>query len=465
MNNGNLMLYDIIQKAKNNQINHAERSKTKIFTEKELEEMKKNDILWIAIDNKVYDVGCWMEKHPGGNLILAHFLYRDATDQFDRYHPKEVKENILPRIQIGVLEKPIMHDNEVMKEFRQIEEELIKEGFFNTNYYFYLLETIKGIISISIGILLVIYGNQTYFNYLIAAWCIAFCWHQLSFVAHDTGHNSVTHILNYDHYYGVFLASGFSGLSIGWWKDSHNIHHVVTNDPTHDPDIQHLPFLAVSEKFLSGINSTYHNKKFKIVGDVIAHFFVGFQHFLYYFIMMFGRINLYVQSVKYILINDRAKFRKTEFCAMIFFLAWFSYLLSYIPTIQQRIFFVILTNFSTFLLHVQITISHFAMNTDPLDENEDFVRHQLRTSMDIDCNEWLDWLHGGLQFQVAHHLFPRLPRHNLRKVRDRLLPFFKKHNLTYHCYDFKFGNKMVIDQLRTIASKLKDCLLEGKKIN
>ena len=465
MNNGSLNIYEIIQKAKRNEIKHAERSTVKILSNEELENLKNDDVLWMAIDNKVYDVGAWMEKHPGGNLILAHFLYRDATDQFDRYHPKEVKQNMLPRIQIGILEKPLTHDNEVMKEFREIEIKLIEQGLFNTNYYFYLFETIKGFVSLMTGILFVIYGPQTYFNYLIGAWAISFCWHQLSFVAHDTGHNGVTHVLNYDHYYGVFLASGFSGLSIGWWKDSHNIHHVITNDPTHDPDIQHLPFMAVSEAFLKGVNSTYHNKRFEILTDIAARFLVSIQHFLYYLIMMLGRINLYIQSVKFILTNDRAKFRKTELVAMIFFVVWFSYVVSFIPTIQQKIFFVLLVNFSTFLLHVQITISHFAMNTDPISEDEDFVRHQMRTSMDVDCSEWLDWLHGGLQFQVIHHLFPRLPRHNLRKVREILIPFFKKHNLKYHCYDFTSGNIMVLDQLKLISSKLKDMIISGKKIN
>ena len=28
----------------------------------------------------------------------------------------------------------------------------------------------------------------------------------------------------------------------------------------------------------------------------------------------------------------------------------------------------------------------------------------------------LDWVHIGLQFQIEHHLFPRLPRHNLRPL-------------------------------------------------
>ena len=28
---------------------------------------------------------------------------------------------------------------------------------------------------------------------------------------------------------------------IAWWKHSHNVHHIITNHPEHDPDIQHLP--------------------------------------------------------------------------------------------------------------------------------------------------------------------------------------------------------------------------------
>ena len=464
MNNGNLNTYEIIQKAKRNDIKHAERSTVKVFSYQDLEKLKNDDVLWMAIDNKVYDVGAWMEKHPGGNLILAHFLYRDATDQFDKYHPKEVKKQMLPRLQIGILETPLTHDNDVMKEFREIEIKLIEQGLFNTNYYFYLFETIKGFISLITGILFVIYGPQTYFNYLIGAWAISFCWHQLSFVAHDTGHNAVTHILNYDHYYGVFLASGFSGLSIGWWKDAHNIHHVLTNDPTHDPDIQHVPFLAISEKFLKGVDSTYYNSRFEIGTNTISILLISFQHFLYYIIMLFGRINLYVQSLKFILTNDRAKFRNTELLAMAFFIIWFSSLLTYIPTIKMRIFFVLLVNFSTFMLHIQITLSHYAMSTEPICENEDFVRQQMRTSMDVNCDQWFDWVHGGLQFQVIHHLFPRLPRHNLRKVREILIPFFKKHNLKYHCYDFSIGSKMVYNQLKLISIKLKEFINNKKNL-
>lgn len=36
--------------------------------------------------------------------------------------------------------------------------------------------------------------------------------------------------------------------------------------------------------------------------------------------------------------------------------------------------------------------------------------------MDIACPTYLDFLHGGLNFQVPHHLLPRLPRFRFRAV-------------------------------------------------
>jgi len=63
-------------------------------------------------------------------------------------------------------------------------------------------------------------------------------------------------------------------VSLGWWKRSHNVHHVICNSIEHDPDIQHLPFFAVSEKIFGGYFSTYHSKQF--VFDSITRFIVSY---------------------------------------------------------------------------------------------------------------------------------------------------------------------------------------------
>lgn len=36
------------------------------------------------------------------------------------------------------------------------------------------------------------------------------------------------------------------GISVCWWKRNHNTHHIVCNSIEHDPDIQHLPAIAVT---------------------------------------------------------------------------------------------------------------------------------------------------------------------------------------------------------------------------
>ena len=60
--------------------------------------------------------------------------------------------------------------------------------------------------------------------------------------------------------------------------------------------------------------------------------------------------------------------------------------------------------------------------------------------MNVWTPDWLDWAHIGLQFQIEHHLFPRLPRHNLRKARQLVKAICAKHGIYYHEPGFFEGN-------------------------
>jgi delta8-fatty-acid desaturase len=77
----------------------------------------------------------------------------------------------------------------------------------------------------------------------------------------------------------------------------------------------------------------------------------------------------------------------------------------------------------------------------------------LRTTMDVDCPEWLDFFHGGLQFQAVHHLFPRIPRHNLRACQKMVMEFCEDVEIPYALYGFQEGNEKVIGHLGEIAQQ------------
>ena len=114
----------------------------------------------------------------------------------------------------------------------------------------------------------------------------------------------------------------------------------------------------------------------------------------------------------------------------------------------------------TMPLHVQFTLSHFAMSTADLGPSESFAQKMLRTTMDVNCPPWMDFFHGGLQFQAVHHLFPRLPRYNLRKASTLVREFSMVTGVGYEVFGFGECNGKVLSRLEEVgrqAAVMKMC--------
>lgn len=286
------------------------------------------------------------------------------------------------------------------------------------------------------------------------------------FTAHDAGHRGISGNFIIDTLIGAFVADFCCGLSIGWWKSSHNVHHLITNMPEHDPDIQNIPLFSNTPTYMKSILSSFYN--FEFVWDAASDFLVPYQKYTYYPIMALARFNLYMLSWLHLCSPRAAQLgaawwtRPVEivFMACYWYLYGYCLVWLYLPNWPVRIGFVLVSHLITMLLHVQITLSHWGMPTADLGPTESFPQRQLRTTMDVECPAWLDWLHGGLQFQAVHHLFPRVPRHNLRRGQVLVRQFSEKTGIKYHCYNFTKGNKIVLSRLEEVGQMVKimvDC--------
>ncbi|OJD15767.1 hypothetical protein AJ78_04024 [Emergomyces pasteurianus Ep9510] len=353
------------------------------------------------------------------------------------------------------------HQDNITAKYRALEKRIRAAGLYQCNYSAYAIEALR--YSIFFG-LFIFFLRRSYF--CLSAFFLGCFWHQLVFTAHDAGHNGITHIYKVDATIGIIVADFIGGLSLGWWKRSHNVHHIVTNSPEHDPDIQLMPFFALSTGFFNSLRSTYYDRVMDF--DAVARFTVKYQHYMYYPILLFGRFNLYFLSWEYLILGLGPKkgpawwHRWFELAGQIFFWTWFGYGVVYasIPTWTSRILFVLISHMVTAPLHVQITLSHYAMSTADLGIHESFAQKMLRTTMDVDCPEWLDFFHGGLQFQAIHHLYPTIPRHNLRKTQRFVQEFCKDVGIPYAVFTFLSGNKKVIQKLGDVAMQariLEDC--------
>lgn len=344
----------------------------------------------------------------------------------------------------------------IRQKYRELDLRIEAEGLYQCRYSSYFIECCRYTLFASLAYIFLRWGW-----YGTSAFFLGCTWHQLMFTAHDAGHIAITHHFHVDSVIGMIIADYIGGLSLGWWKRNHNVHHIVTNAPEHDPDIEHMPIFAISHRFLGSLRSTYYERVMTF--DAVAKVMLKYQDYLYYIILLFGRFNLIRLSLEYLLGNQAPKkgpawwHRWFELVGQVFFWVWFGYGLLYrsIPDWHNRILYLLVSHMVTAPIHVQITLSHFAMSTADLGTRESFPQKTLRTTMDVDCPTWLDFFHGGLQFQAIHHLFPRLPRHNLRRTQRLVKEFSRETGIPYVLFTFVDGNKVVISRLGDVAKQVR----------
>jgi delta8-fatty-acid desaturase len=349
-----------------------------------------------------------------------------------------------------------LSQDQIVDKYRDLEVRIRAAGLFDCPYGSYAIEGCRYLTLFTLSMTFLHYSY-----YIPSAIFLGMFWHQLVFTAHDAGHIGITHNYHVDSCIGIFIADFLGGLSLGWWKRNHNVHHIVTNSPEHDPDIEHMPFFAITTRFFDGLRSTYYDRVLDF--DAVARWGIARQHWLYYPLLGLGRFNLYRLSWEYLLLGQAPKkgpawwHRYLEIFGQICFWTWFGYGIVYcsIPTAWDRFAFVMVSHIVTMPVHVQITLSHFAMSTADLGVHESFAQKMLRTTMDVDCPTWLDFFHGGLQFQAVHHLFPRIPRHNLREAQTYVREFCADTGIPYVIYGFTEGNKEVIGRLGEVAKQVK----------
>ena len=187
----------------------------------------------------------------------------------------------------------------------------------------------------------------------------------------------------------------------------------------------------------------------------VAQCLVPYQAYLYYPIMAVARFNLYAQSYMMVL-TSKAPNQGLELVLMLAFAGWYSVACSFFDLWSDRLTFILVSHALAGILHLQIVSSHFAMPALEKFEATSFVVDQLATTIDIMCPTYMDWFHGGLQFQAIHHLMPRIPRPHLRECAGIVKSFCKEHGLNYRETGWFNSQRMVINTLDSTAKQCKN---------
>lgn len=392
----------------------------------------------IVIKHRVYDVGRWASYHPGGVRPLYHSAGKDMTDQFMQMHTltahRKLKNFLVATIDQKDQDKRAAQA--LQRDWDEFTQSILEEGLYESNYYYFAREFVRSWLFLGACLLLVVgkVGGGSVWDHMLGAVCFGMFLQQMNFLGHDAGHSGITHDSKTDTAIGIVVGNLLTGVGIGWWKESHNNHHVVCNSIDNDADIQHMPFICcnprIMEKpFFSTWHMNWHDARW-----FVSCYLLRLQHLIYYpAIMGLARYNLYAQSWIHIL-RGKSKMPLIEAAALLGFIVWVSVVVNLLPSVYEKVAFVTISHAVAGILNIQITLSHFCMEVyygSPYNHDkgieDGWVWTQMKTTLALVCPPWLDWFHGGLQFQDVHHLLPRVPRHNLRQLRPRIRALCQKH--------------------------------------
>ncbi len=270
---------------------------------------------------------------------------------------------------------------------------------------------------------------------------LAFVFTQIGFVMHDAGHRQIMRTPGANDVVGMICANLLIGLSYGWWTDKHNRHHANPNQLDLDPDID-FPVVAFSEEQA-------------LAKGAVWKLIVRYQGILFFPLLLLEAFNLRWGAVEHLL-RGRSERPWLEgallaghyavYLTLVFGLLEVGPALAFIATSQA------LAGLYTGAVFAP---NHKGMPLVAAASRLSFLEQQVLTARNVRPSPVADFLYGGLNYQIEHHLFPALPRHRFRAARGIVKEFCRECGLAYHEAGVVQSYGEIVSHLHRVSAPLR----------
>ncbi|MEO7961170.1 MAG: acyl-CoA desaturase, partial [Ginsengibacter sp.] len=226
-------------------------------------------------------------------------------------------------------------------------------------------------------------------------------------VMHDGAHGSFSRFKAVNKMAGFSL--NFLGASAIMWNMKHNIiHHTYTNIDGVDDDIEARPWLRFAETQEKLRMHKFQHYYFWFLYTFLHVIWVFLTDYKKYFLGKIGPVQL-----RKFTLQEHISFWVAKVTYAFMFVALPIYLLGFTTWI---IGFLICTMVTGFVISIVFQLAHTVEHTEfPLPSEEtgkienEWAIHQVATTANFATgNKLISWLVGGLNFQIEHHLFPKI---------------------------------------------------------
>lgn len=262
---------------------------------------------------------------------------------------------------------------------------------------------------------------------------------QFAFVGHDAGHGSISRGACVNRAFGQLAMTLVTGLAFDEWIARHRMHHQHCQDERRDPDMAVAFVVSLTEE----------SKRRK---GALGRFLTRSQPVhIWLFAFLFGHSQRHCSQAA-VLASPR-RYRLDAAMLLAHLALWFGLpcLLLGVPVERALLAYLIPVTLLGPYLAAIFWVNHIGMPLVRKVESFSFFEHQVVTSRTIASPPALDWLFGGLNFQIEHHLFPQVPSRRLAAVQAIVREHFARHRIAYHGVGWRSALRSIATHLRSVA--------------
>ncbi|MFN4147601.1 MAG: fatty acid desaturase family protein [Runella sp.] len=253
-------------------------------------------------------------------------------------------------------------------------------------------------------------------------------------VMHDANHGAYSENDSVNYWVGSICLNALGGSTFNWHLQHNVLHHMYTNIVHIDEDINDKLLLKFSPHTpVKGFHRFQWLYAFLFYG-LLTLYWVTLKDFIQFFSHIHKGINTYslAENVKV--------FVKILLIKIVYFSILFGIpvLVFKLPMGEVVAGFLLMHFVGGVILTTVFQLAHAVEDTaHPLPDAQgiienDWAIHQLHTTVNFSRhNKWLSWYVGGLNFQVEHHLFPKISHVHYPALSDIVKQTAEEYDIPY----------------------------------
>jgi fatty acid desaturase len=316
-----------------------------------------------------------------------------------------------------VIERPIGPTSAPGADYAELRRAVLAAALLDRAYGYYLLRGGLCFAFLLVAAAFSVILPRTAWSVLLVAPMLAFSIVQVALLGHDAGHLEVFRSTRRNWALGLLCWSTVAGVGFWYWNDRHNRHHGHTNDPGADPDLQGGGLLAFTEEEAAARHGWRRVAlRYQGVLIVLAACTLAFVFRVESAVFAWRTLRGARRAAELALLSANL----LVWLLVIVGLGWFGVGLLVSSQVAASLYLAAL-----------IAPNHKGMPVWAKDAQISFLERQVLGSRNVTSHPVWDFVFGGLNYQIEHHLFPNMPRVNFKRARAIVKPYVQARGLDY----------------------------------